>query len=183
MPAAQVERIRAGTETCVTVQLAEAAQLADLGPAWIDLLARADAPNVFMDPALVCSAAETNPKLRIGALLAWRSADRNQQLAGLWAFAVGRARKSVLPIDLLNIAPLPYWPLATPVIDRNVLDGTLDAMLDCIADEPSLPNIVALDSMGEGATMEALTRVLARRNSAPLLFEQFKRPKLASALD
>jgi hypothetical protein len=136
-----------------------------------------------MDPALVRSAARSDPSSRIRVLLAWRLVDANRQLVGLWAFAVGRARKSVLPVDVLNAPLLPYWHLATPVIDRDWLDETLDAMLDRIADEPNLPKIIALDSMGDGATMQALSRVLAARGSAPLVLERFNRPKLASALD
>jgi len=179
---ARADRSPARKADAVAAEIAGAAQLADLRPAWTDLLARADAPNVFMDPALVCSAAE-NSTTPIRALLAWRSVEGRRQLAGLWAFAVGRARKSVLPFEVLNIPVLPFWYLATPVIDRNVLEETLEAMLDCIAADNSLPKIISLESMGEGATLDALTRVLAGRNSAPLVFERFNRPTLASSLD
>ncbi len=48
-------------EPAVAVEIAGAARLADVQVAWTDLLARADAPNVFMDPALVRVAAQTDP--------------------------------------------------------------------------------------------------------------------------
>src|SRR6202043_3832774 len=87
-------------------------------------------------------------------------------------------------IRLLIIPPYVHGYLATPVVDRKCLDETLDAMLDCIARDPQLPKIVALDAMGtDGPTYEALMRVLAQRGSAPRIFEQLRRPKLASELD
>jgi CelD/BcsL family acetyltransferase involved in cellulose biosynthesis len=178
-----VDRAEPNARNDIAVEVAGAGRLMEIEPAWIDLLARADAPNVFMDPALALSAAAHHPRARIRALLAWRSIHGSRQLDGVWSFGVGRARKSLLPVDVLNVPPLPFWHLATPVIDRDALDRTLDAMLDCLAAEPSLPKIIALESMGEGPTMAALTRVLARRNSAPLVFERFNRPKLASSLD
>jgi CelD/BcsL family acetyltransferase involved in cellulose biosynthesis len=179
--AARVEQIpRAGE---ITAEIAGAWRLTNLGPAWADLLKRADVPNVFMDPDLVCSAVQTYPDARIAALLAWRSVGPSRQLTGVWAFAAGHARRSPLPLDVLNTPLLPYWYLATPVIDRTNLDGTLNAMLDCIANEPGLPKIIALDSMSEGVTMAALARVLEARQSPPVVFERFNRPRLESTLD
>ena len=71
-----------------------------------------------------------------------------------------------------------------PVIDRDALDSTLEAMLACIANEPGLPKIIALDAMAtDGATMQALNRVLAARGSAPCVLAQAVRPMLASDLD
>jgi hypothetical protein len=139
---------------------------------------------VFMDPALVRAAAEIDPSAEHRALLAWKSIDGRRQLVGIWSFGVGHARKSVLPFRILTIPAYVHSYLATPVIDRDCLDDTLHAMLDCIADDPQLPKIIALDAMGtDGPTYEALMRVLAHRGNAPCILEQFRRPKLASDLD
>jgi CelD/BcsL family acetyltransferase involved in cellulose biosynthesis len=168
----------------VSVEFADAAGLADVRPAWTGLLARADAPNVFMDPALVQVAAETDPAAGHGALLAWKPIDGRHQLVGVWSFAVARAPRSAVPMRVLTIPPYPHSYLATPVIDRSCIDETLDAMLDGITANPRLPKIVALESMGtDGSTYQALLRVLAKRASAPCIFEQSRRPKLASELD
>jgi CelD/BcsL family acetyltransferase involved in cellulose biosynthesis len=69
-------------------------------------------------------------------------------------------------------------------MDRNCLDETIEALLDAIDDDAGLPKIVALDMMGaDGATYDALLRVLDKRGSAPCLFAQWQRPKLVSELD
>jgi CelD/BcsL family acetyltransferase involved in cellulose biosynthesis len=169
----------------ITVEVADAARLAELRPSWTDLLARADAPNVLMDPAMVQAAAEVFPEAQSRALLAWKPpVDGKRELAGIWAFCVGRPHQSAFPMRALTMPPGPYRYLATPVIDRTCLDETLDAMLDAFAADPALPKIAALDAMGaDGATMEALARVLAARGSPPCVLEQFRRPMLASGLD
>lgn len=168
----------------ITVEIADAARLADIHAAWTELLSRADAPNVFMDPALLRVAASIDPAAGHRALLAWRSLGGLRQLVGVWAFAPGRARRSPLPTRVLNTPPHIHGYLATPVIDRDHLDDTLDAMLDCIAADPRWPKIVALDAIGTDApTYDALLRVLADRDSEPCIFDQWRRPKLAAELD
>jgi CelD/BcsL family acetyltransferase involved in cellulose biosynthesis len=168
----------------VAVEVADAARLADVRADWTDLLTRADALNVFMDPALLRAAAEAEPAVEHRALLAWKSTDGRRQLVGIWSFAVGHARRSVLPIRVLSGPAYTHCYLATPVIDRDCLDDTLDAMLDAIANDRQLPKIVALDMLeADGPTCQALLRVLERRGSAPCVFERSRRPKLASELD
>lgn len=169
----------------VTVEIADVARLSELRPCWIDLLARADAPNALMDPAVVRAVAEVFPEAQIQTLLAWKSQTNGQrQLVGIWAFSVGRPHQSAVPVRVLTFPPGPHRYLATPVIDRACLDETLHAMLDTLAADPKLPKIAALDAMGtDSLTMAALERVLAARGSSPCILEQFRRPKLASALD
>ncbi len=168
----------------VTVEVADAAGLAAVGPCWDDLVTRAAEPNVFMHPVLVLAAAAIDPAAHIRALLAWQSCDGGQRLVGVWAFAVGRPRASPLPVRVLRAPPHAYGYLATPVIDRACLDPVLAAILDRIAVDPDLPKIVALDAMGvEGATMAALARVLTSRDSEACIFEHLRRPKLASDLE
>jgi CelD/BcsL family acetyltransferase involved in cellulose biosynthesis len=168
----------------VEVEVVDATRLTDLNGAWAELLTRADAPNVFMDPALVAVADAADPSTQHRALLAWKHIDGRRQLAGVWTFAITRARKSPLPVRFLSAPAFTHGYLATPVIDRHSLDETLDAMLDTIANDASLPKLIALDTMGtDGATYEALVRVLEQRDSASCIFEQSRRPKLISDLD
>jgi CelD/BcsL family acetyltransferase involved in cellulose biosynthesis len=167
----------------ITAEIADISRLASLRQDWDDLVGRAAEPNAFMDPVLLRAAAENQPQTPLNALLAWKAVDGRRQLAGLWAFSVGRPRKSPLPLRVLSIPPYFHGHLATPVVDRESPDATLDAMLEAIA-AADLPKVLALETMGtEGPTMEALARVLAARNSAPCHFQSFRRPKLASDLD
>jgi CelD/BcsL family acetyltransferase involved in cellulose biosynthesis len=168
----------------VTVEAADAARLATIRAAWDDLIGRAAEPNVFMDPSLLCVASEANSAAPVHALLAWKTIDDRQRLVGVWAFSIGRPQKSSLPVRMLRGPACPHSHLATPVIDSDCLDETLDAMLDRIARDATLPKIIALEAIATGGpTMAALTRVLAARDSAPCIFESFRRPQLASVLD
>jgi CelD/BcsL family acetyltransferase involved in cellulose biosynthesis len=168
----------------ITVELAAGDRLAEIQAEWIDLLSRADAPNIFMHPGLVKLAGEAYRGRRCIALLAWQAADDHRRLVGVWAFTVGRAPQSILPMTVLTAPPMPHAYLATPVIDRSLLDTTLEAMLTYIAGNPALPKFIALEAMtAESQTMYALTRVLARRGSAPVVLARSMRPKLASTLD
>jgi CelD/BcsL family acetyltransferase involved in cellulose biosynthesis len=167
----------------LTVEVATGSRLAEIQSAWRDLIARADVANVFMHPMLVALSA-SYPDVRCRALAAWKESDGVRRLVGFWAFAVGRAPRSILPLSVL-VAPFSsHGYLATPAIDRDLLEETLQAMLDHIAADPTLPNMIALDAMCEdGATMQALNRVLAARGTAPSTLRRFVRPMLVSGLD
>jgi CelD/BcsL family acetyltransferase involved in cellulose biosynthesis len=171
--------------TPISVEIVDAMQLAGLRPAWDDLLTRADTPNVLMDPAMVQAATEAFPQTQSTVLLAWKTpADGKRQLAGIWAFSVGRPHLSAAPVRVLNAPVGPHRYLAAPVIDHACLDETLHAMLDEIAARPELPKIIALEAMPiHTPTMDALQRVLTARGSAACILEQFRRPKLVSDLD
>lgn len=167
----------------ITVQIAEAARLDDLREHWTDLLARADAPNAFMDPELLRAAALADSQTEFRIVLAW-SAIGERRLLGVWCFAIGQARRSLLPCRVLVAPACPHGYLATPVLDRAELDHVLDAMLDAIAADPHLPKIVTLDSMGhDGTTMAALSRVLAARGTHACEFAHYQRPKLVAGCD
>jgi CelD/BcsL family acetyltransferase involved in cellulose biosynthesis len=168
----------------VSVEVACAGRLADIRTGWTDLLRRAAEPNLFMDPALIVAAHDADPDGGHRALLAWTSVDGRKQLTGLWAFSLGRPRRSMLPLPVMRAPAFSHSYLATPVIDRDRLDETLDAMLDGVAESHVLPKIMSLDTMGSGGpTYDALVRVLAARGTGPCVFEQVQRPRLASELD
>jgi CelD/BcsL family acetyltransferase involved in cellulose biosynthesis len=163
----------------ITVEVATAARLACIQSDWDDLLRRTASPNVFMNPDLVRLASEAYPDRTIRALLAWHEEDL--RLVGVWAFAVRRPQGAFVPV--LAAPAMAHAYLATPVIDRDRLDETLDALLDSIANDSRLPKIVALDPIGADATADALCRVLAARGSPSRIMAQAMRPRLASELD
>jgi CelD/BcsL family acetyltransferase involved in cellulose biosynthesis len=166
----------------VSVDVLDGAALHDLDDAWRDLLDRADEPNVFMAPRLLRHAAESG--MRVVALLAWQRSANERRLAGIWGFSVGRPRHAIVPLVALR-APAPeHAYLATPVIDRNCLDATLDTMFDAVASARHLPKSIVLNAMSaEGATAEALLRVLAKRGSTYVRLKEAKRPKLVTGAD
>ena len=167
----------------VTVEVASGARLAATQADWRDLVARADVPNIFMHPVLVALSA-CYPNSRSVALLAWRDNGGRPQLVGFWAFAVCRAPRSIIPISVLAAPPFAHAYLAAPIVDRDRLDETLQAMLDCIAGDPGLPKVVVLEATrAESATQLALNRVLEARGSAPSVLGRSMRPMLASTLD
>jgi CelD/BcsL family acetyltransferase involved in cellulose biosynthesis len=163
----------------ITVEVASAARLTNIRAEWDDLLRRAESPNVFMHPDLVRLAGEAYPNRIIRALLAWHEEDL--RLVGVWAFAVRRPQGAF--VSVLAAPAMEHAYLATPVIDRERIEETLDALLDHIAEDASLPKIIALDPVGADATMDALTRVLAARGSPSRIMAQAMRPRLVSELD
>jgi CelD/BcsL family acetyltransferase involved in cellulose biosynthesis len=174
---------RIAERTAVSVEIATGARLAEIQSDWRDLVARADVANVFMHPVVIALGAQY-PNARCVTLLGWRDNGGHRQLTGLWAFNVGRAPCAIIPISVLVAAPFAHTYLAAPVIDRDVLDETLSAMLEYIAGDPTLPKILALDGMrADSATMQALARVLEARGSPPSVLRRSARPMLASKLD
>jgi CelD/BcsL family acetyltransferase involved in cellulose biosynthesis len=166
--------------SALTVEVASGARLAGLQSDWEDLLARADVANAFMNPALIRLASQFYPRCSCFALLAWLKETSRPRLVGVWAFARGRARQSVI----LTGSPMPHAYLSDPVIDRTCLDSVLEAMLAHISGDATLPKIVSLETMGtDTATMAALSRVLAARGRPSRIFAAWSRPKLASDLD
>jgi CelD/BcsL family acetyltransferase involved in cellulose biosynthesis len=166
----------------VTVELATGERLAAIEADWRALIACADTPNVFMNPLLVKLAAQAYPGRRFVTLLAWHSRGERRRLVGVWAFTVGRAPRSVLPVRALTMPAMAHT--AMPVIDPDLIDATLQAMLTHITGDPSLPKLAALDGMAaDGPTMQALARVLAGRGSTPSVLARSARPKLVSPLD
>ena len=167
----------------VAIEVAAGARLGELQAAWRDLLARADVANVFMHPSLAALDA-CDPNTRVVTLLAWREHEGRRHLAGTWTFGIRQAPRSIIPISTLTAPAFAHVFLGSPVIDRDMLEATLTAMLDHIADDPRLPNILALDDMrADSATMQALKRVLAARGSKPCIMRRSSRPMLASRRD
>ena len=177
----RAQRTRPVRAADIAVEVASGERLTALQADWQALAARADCPNVFMNPLLVKLAGDADPGRRRVALLAWHERDGKRTLVGVWAFSIGRAPQSILPVNVLAAPAMAHGYLATPAIDRDALDAVFEAMLATIANDAGLPNIVALDVMtADGATMQALRRVLTTRGSAPYVLAEAVRPLLAS---
>lgn len=173
---------KTGALIAVDILRDERLQALDLRPYWPDLVARAETPNVFMSPALIAAAAAVDPDLVV--LAAWQPAAGGPRLAGLWVFSIGRPTHSPLPIRVLRAPAITHAYLSSPVIDRDVAEATLAAMVDAVATAPDLPKIIALDALSaEPAACEALARVTQARGLAVRTFATGERPMLASGLD
>ena len=118
------------------------------------------------------------------ALLAWRDTAAGRKLVGFWAFAVCRAPRSIIPLSVLAAPPFAHAYLAAPTVDRDALDETLQAMLERIAGDPSLPKIVVLEATrAESATSRRSIACWPRAAARPAVLGRSMRPMLASKLD
>jgi len=183
-------RLTAGREKAVSdavaisIESAGCDRLGEIETDWLDLVGRAHEPNVFMDPALVRIAGLDHAAERCVTLLAWQSCANERKLVGLWAFFIGPVPRSIIPVRVLAAPAAPHAYLATPVVDRDVAEPALNAMLDFIAREQNLPKLIVVDPIRtDGPTMVALTRVLDARSTSAVTMTQVQRPILASDLD
>ena len=177
-------RVVAASPGGIEAEIAEPARLATMDAQWRDLLSRAETPNVFMDPALAAIAGELDARAGRGAIIAWKRGERGRELAGVWSYAIGWPTRSILPINVLRVPAFANSYLSTPVIDRDRVEETLDAMLDCVAADPWLPKIIALDMFRRDCAVNAaLVRVLEKRGSRARVFSESRRPRLESTLD
>jgi hypothetical protein len=168
----------------ISVECASGARLSEIAFDWLSLIGRAHESNVFMDPAVIQTAERHLPDRRCVTLLAWQRTGETQALVGLWGFSIGAPAHSLMPHRALLSPPVPHGYLATPVIDRTVAEDALNAMLNFIACDPTLPKLIALDQIAsDGPTMQALTRVLAARGGAAVVLAEARRPMLKPGLD
>jgi hypothetical protein len=145
----------------------------EIGPQWDDLVGRASA-NVFMNPAALLAASETN-FANIKILLAWEQRDRAPILAGVWAV---RLRKPA-PFWPTVIEPLPYNYafLSNPVVDPAYINEVVPAFFTAIEQSPSLPRIVSLHAFDvECPSYPAMMRELTARGVKPLVLAETARP-------
>ena len=165
----------------ITIEVVGGERLPTLVEDWRDLVARADVPNVFMDPRVLAAAAA---QAHVTVLLAWHMQRGTRVLVGIWGFSAGQPRRSALPLTVLRAPAAAHAYLASPVIDRDHLDDTLEGMLDVVSQATDLPKLMTLDAMrSEGETFSALLRVVARRGARVCAFGSVQRPILVSKLD
>jgi hypothetical protein len=142
-------------------------------PQWNDLIRRASS-NVFMDPAALQAACETN-FATIRMLLAWEQGAEPRKLVGVWAL---RLRK-VAPFwpVVLEALPYNYAFLSSPVVDPAFIDDVIPAFFAAVEKSPALPNVVSLKSFdAECPSYLAVLKVLAARGVAPFMLSESARP-------
>jgi CelD/BcsL family acetyltransferase involved in cellulose biosynthesis len=145
----------------------------DIGPLWDDLVRRASS-NVFMNPAVLLAATETN-FANIRMLLAWEKGAGAPTLAGLWAVQLRRPA----PFWPIVIEPLPYNYafLSNPVVDPAYVDEVIPAFFAAIEKSPSLSRIVSLHAFdAECPSYPATMRELTSRGVKPLVLAETMRP-------
>jgi hypothetical protein len=156
-----------------------------ISPQWSDLIRRASS-NVFMDPAALQAACETN-FATIKMLLAWEEGVAREQgvasepgvrprkLVGLWALQL----RTVAPFwpAVLEALPYNYAFLSNPVVDPAFVDEVIPAFFAAVEKSPALPNVVSLKSFdAECPSYRAALKVLAARGVAPLTLSETARP-------
>lgn len=114
----------------------------DLIDLWNDLIGRTDG-NVFMHPAALLAAAETN-FAEIHVLLAWDEETSPRRPVGFWAL---RERRD-LPLmpAFLEALPYDYAFTSNAVIDGDFVDDIVAAFFDAIRRDERLPKIISLPS-------------------------------------
>jgi hypothetical protein len=145
----------------------------DVGPQWDDLVRRASS-NVFMNPAALNAAGETN-FARIRMLLAWEEGTAPRKLVGVWALQL----RKLAPFwpALLDALPYDYAFLSSPVVDPAYTDQVIPAFIAAIEEDPSLPDVVGLKSFdAESPSYPAMLKALAARGSTPLMLSRSARP-------
>jgi CelD/BcsL family acetyltransferase involved in cellulose biosynthesis len=165
----QVRSLSSGPMISVTIDSPNP----DIGPQW-DELTRHASPNVFMNPAALRAACETNFS-RVHTLLAWEEGAGSRKLVGIWALQTRRA----VPFwaEVFEALPYNYAFLSSPVIDPACLDEVIAALFAAIEKSPSLPNVVSLPSLdAECPTYPAILRELSVRGVAPLMLSESARP-------
>src|SRR6266851_3430753 len=100
----------------------------DIGPQWDDLVRRASS-NVFMNPAALRAAGETN-FADIRMLLAWQQGAGGRTLVGVWALQL----RKVAPFwpAVLEALPYNYAFLSSPVVDPACIDEVIPAFFAAI---------------------------------------------------
>ena len=145
----------------------------NVGPQWDDLVRRASS-NVFMNPAALQAASETN-FAEIRMLLAWEQGAGERKLVGVWALQL-RKRAPLWPA-VLEALPYNYAFLCSPVVDPAYLDAVIPAFFAAIENSPALPDVVSLPSLdAECPSYPAMLRELAARGVTPLMLSESARP-------
>src|SRR4051794_36061507 len=140
---------------------------------WHDLVSRAPS-NVFMDPAALTAASDTD-FANVRVLLAWDEGQERRRLVGLWAL---RLRK-IAPFwpTTLEALPYNYAFVSTPVIDPQCIDRVIPAFLDALAKAPDMPRVINLPSFNaESAACDVFAEALAARGGAQLIVAENSRP-------
>jgi CelD/BcsL family acetyltransferase involved in cellulose biosynthesis len=167
----------------LTAECADAARYARLTSEWDSLVSRAVSSNVSMHPAVVSAAAASGADVRV--ILVWRSVtgDETRELVGVWALALERLYRR-WP-SLVLVSPVNrHLILGAPVVDNEIVEETLSAMLGALAAGRSTPALMRVAEFpAHGGLYEALRRILARRCTPLIVQRSLVRPKLTASAD
>ncbi len=155
------------------VEWRDSAALTAIADDWRDLAARASEPNTFYEPSFALAAI---PVLgtNAGALAVWS----RTRLMGLFPLRVERRRYGLC--GALIGWTHDYGPLGVPLIDRDEPAATIGALLDHVANDPSLPALLMLPLITErGPFAAALDTALERRGLRAANFGRHQRAMLA----
>ena len=144
-----------------------------IAPYWDDLVRRASS-NVFMNPAALRAASETD-FADVRMLLAWEEGAEPRRLVGIWAIRL----RSVAPFwpSLLEALPYNYAFQSSPVVDPAFVDEVIPAFFAAIEQHSLLPNVVSMKVFdAECPSYAAILKVLARRGMTPLVLGRQARP-------
>jgi CelD/BcsL family acetyltransferase involved in cellulose biosynthesis len=161
-----------------SVEVATAPRFRSLAAEWRRLVRRSAEPNVFMEPA-VAGAMYTATETPLHVLIAWsRRGGGEAELVGVWLLVVGRP-SSRLPIRTLEAPCNSLTFLGSPVLDRDHAGEALSAMLDAVAENPTLPKLICANQIAmDGAVYAALVGAAGRRGFRIVEIERRQRAQL-----
>jgi CelD/BcsL family acetyltransferase involved in cellulose biosynthesis len=163
----------------IRAEIADAAQFSSLQQEWDDLVLRAAEPNPFLDPVMIAAAVRRADAREAPVVLAWQG----DRLVGVWAFVRGRSRSGT-PIRVLRAPIHPAMPNGTPVIDSEVAEPALSAMLDAIRSAATLPKILSVTfHNSDSPVLAALDRACLLRGRGPAILRRAARPQLTCQQD
>jgi CelD/BcsL family acetyltransferase involved in cellulose biosynthesis len=153
------------------------ASLADIADRWRALAARAAEPNVFYEPSFALAALPVFG-MDAGAVLVW-STDARRDLLGLLPARIERGRYGA-PFPVLTGWTHAYGPLGVPLIDRDAVAPVVAALLDQVARDPALPDVLLLPMLPVGgAVATAIAAAVTARGGRIREFARHQRAQLA----
>lgn len=137
------------------------------------LAARAAEPNVFYEPSFMLAAAPVFGD-GAGAMLVRSAAGR---LTGLFPARIERPQGGLVP--MLCGFTHPFAPLGVPLIDHDDAEAVVEAWLDRLATDRTMPALLLMPFIPEqGAFGRALDAVLSRTGRASAAFGRHARAML-----
>jgi hypothetical protein len=149
----------------------------DIAAQWADLILRAS-PNVFMNPAALRAASDTQ-FAKVYMLLAREQGAAPERLVGVWALQLRR----IAPIwpAVLEGLPYNYAFLSSPVVDPTFVAEVIPAFFAAVANS-KLPKIISLrDFDAESPSYNTIMAAMAVKGRAPCKLAESARPLVTSS--
>jgi O-antigen/teichoic acid export membrane protein/CelD/BcsL family acetyltransferase involved in cellulose biosynthesis len=162
-----------------TVEFRKPDELHDIKDDWRALCARAIEPNVFFEPDVALNAIPVFGENVVAALV-W-TVEIPRRLVGL--MLVRKVRRNGITPALHGFTN-PFSGLSLPLIDRDMAEPTIAALLDHIRGNPQLPNTLLIPFVAEeGPLAAAFDAVLAQRGANFAVFDRHRRALFAPAAE